>query len=76
MKNMKIKFRTAFVGIALLLLTIGFNFDSVAQDPPLPSDCDTVGGDPLDPACPIDGGLVFLIAAGVGIGAKNARRKK
>jgi len=69
---MKIKFRTAFVGIALLVLTIGFNFNSIAQDPPPnPDDC----VDPLDPACPIDGGLVILIAAGIGIGAKNARRK-
>jgi uncharacterized membrane protein len=72
MKNMKIKIRTAFVGIALLILTIGFSFESKAQlDPPPPDEC----VDPLDPACPIDGGLVFLIAAGIGIGAKNARRK-
>ena len=73
MKNMKIKLRTAFVVVALLVLTIGFNFNSIAEDPPLPYDCPD--GDPLNPACPIDGGLVFLIAAGIGIGAKNARRK-
>ncbi|RYZ56059.1 MAG: hypothetical protein EOP49_01420 [Sphingobacteriales bacterium] len=30
------------------------------------------GCDPLDPACPIDGGLSLLIAAGIGIGAKKA----
>jgi hypothetical protein len=72
MKNMKIKFRTVFVGFALLVLTIGISFDSKAQiDPPPPDEC----ADPLDPACPIDGGLVLLIAAGVGIGTKNARRK-
>jgi hypothetical protein len=71
MKNMKINLRTAFVAIALLVLTIGFNFNSIAQDPPPPDGCI----DPLDPACPIDGGLVLLIAAGIGIGAKNARRK-
>ena len=29
------------------------------------------GCDPLDPACPIDGGLSFLIAAGIGLGAKK-----
>ena len=36
------------------------------------------GCDPLDPACPIDGGLSLLIAAGIGIGAKKAydSRKK
>ena len=32
--------------------------------------------DPLDPACPIDGGLSLLIAAGVGLGAKKAYDRK
>ena len=67
---MKNKLRIVLVGITLLVLTIGLSFDSKAQIAP-PDDCI----DPLDPACPIDGGLVFLIAAGIGIGAKNARRK-
>jgi hypothetical protein len=34
------------------------------------------GCDPLDPACPIDGGLSLLIAAGIGLGAKRAFNKK
>ncbi|MEN9964008.1 MAG: hypothetical protein RL582_1103 [Bacteroidota bacterium] len=34
------------------------------------------GCDPLDPACPIDGGLSLLIAAGIGLGAKRAFHKK
>lgn len=37
------------------------------------------GCDPLDPACPIDGGLSLLIAAGIGLGAKkayNSRKEK
>ena len=34
------------------------------------------GCDPLDPACPIDGGLSLLIAAGIGIGAKKAYDSK
>ena len=36
------------------------------------------GCDPLDPACPIDGGVSLLIAAGIGLGAKKAydKRKK
>lgn len=37
------------------------------------------GCDPLDPACPIDGGLGILLAAGIGLGAKKAyeaRKKK
>jgi hypothetical protein len=67
------KIRLVLVGIALIFLTMGLSLDSNAQtDPPPPDEC----ADPLDPACPIDGGLVFLIAAGIGIGAKNARRKK
>ena len=28
--------------------------------------------DPLDPSCPIDGGISLLIAAGIGLGAKRA----
>ena len=34
------------------------------------------GCDPLDPLCPIDGGLSLLIAAGIGLGAKRAYDKK
>lgn len=30
----------------------------------------------FDPACPIDGGLSLLIAAGIGIGAKKAYNKR
>lgn len=37
--------------------------------PPDP-DCD-----PLDPACPIDGGITLLIAAGIGLGAKRIVKK-
>ncbi len=33
--------------------------------PPDPIDCDL---DPLDPRCPIDGGVVLLVAAGAGLG--------
>ena len=34
------------------------------------------GCDPLDPTCPIDGGVSLLIAAGIGLGAKRAYDKK
>ncbi len=34
------------------------------------------GCDPSDPACPIDGGISLLIAAGIGLGAKRAMAKK
>ncbi len=32
--------------------------------------------DPLNPACPIDGGISLLIAAGIGIGARKALRNQ
>jgi len=31
--------------------------------------------DPLEPTCPIDGGITLLIAAGIGLGAKRALKK-
>lgn len=34
------------------------------------------GCDPLDPACPIDGGLSLLIAAGVAVGARKAYQSR
>jgi hypothetical protein len=39
-----------------------------AQGGPADPSCD-----PLDPACPIDGGLSILLAAGVGYGVKKIR---
>jgi len=32
--------------------------------------------DPMDPGCPIDGGVSLLIAAGIGIGARKAYLEK
>ena len=32
--------------------------------------------DPLDPACPVDGGVGFLIAAGIAYGIKKMRYSK
>lgn len=34
------------------------------------------GCDPDDPACPIDGGIGLLIAAGIGLGAKKAYQQQ
>ncbi len=56
--------------IFLLLIFISIPALLHAQQPP-PGDCD-----PLDPACPIDGGLGFLIAAGVGYGLKKIRNSR
>jgi hypothetical protein len=51
-----------------LLLAVVLPLNSIAA-PPDP-DCD-----PLDPLCPIDGGITLLIAAGIGLGAKRALKK-
>ena len=55
------------------LLTFGFVIMTGLLQPltinAQPSD---PGCDPLDPACPIDGGLGLLIVAGITIGAKKA----
>ena len=34
------------------------------------------GCNPLDPLCPIDGGVSLLIAAGIGLGAKKAYQER
>jgi hypothetical protein len=49
--------------ICIMFPTIGF-----AQGDP--------GCDPLDPLCPIDGGVSLLIAAGIGLGAKKAYQER
>lgn len=61
--------------IALMVCLLAMPALTMALGPGGPSD---PGCDPLDPACPIDGGLSLLIAAGVGLGAKKAydSRKK
>lgn len=64
----RIKKYVLLTGMVLLISVIQ-PFRGVAQvsDP---------GCDPLDPLCPIDGGLSLLIAAGIGLGAKKAYDKK
>ncbi|HAN66597.1 MAG TPA: hypothetical protein DCQ34_10290 [Chitinophagaceae bacterium] len=54
------------------LLMLGLLFNPLKTTAQLPDP----GCDPLDPACPIDGGLSLLIAAGIGIGAKRAYDQK
>jgi len=53
-----------FLVCMALLCCLLLPFAGIAQGEP--------GCDPLDPTCPIDGGLSLLIAAGIGIGAKKA----
>jgi hypothetical protein len=52
--------------ICILMPTIGF-----AQIDPGDPGCN-----PLDPLCPIDGGVSLLIAAGIGLGAKKAYQER
>jgi len=54
-------------GVKAMIIAIMFLTPSLVMA--LPGD---PGCDPLDPACPIDGGLSLLIAAGIGVGAKKA----
>ena len=62
--------RLYIIFFLLLVLCFFVLGSSIAQGEP--------GCDPFDPACPIDGGLSLLIAAGIGLGAKKAyqQRKK
>ena len=55
----------SFITAVFLLPALG-----MGQGPGDPS-CD-----PLDPDCPIDGGLSLLIAAGIGLGAKKAYQER
>jgi hypothetical protein len=57
------------LGALVVFLTV-FTPLNIWADPP------GGGCDPLDPACPIDGGLTLLIAAGIGLGAKKAMNNK
>lgn len=54
-------------GLVLLLLIINPLSGFCQGDP---------GCDPLDPACPIDGGVSLLIAAGIGLAARKAYKHK
>ena len=59
--------RLSYSIIRILIVSIGLSlpFTGFGQisDP---------GCDPFDPTCPIDGGLSFLLAAGVGLAARKA----
>ena len=53
-------------GLIVIVLMLSANVCFATIDP---------GCDPLDPACPIDGGVSLLIAAGVGLGVRRAMKK-
>jgi hypothetical protein len=65
-----------FLGLfffSVLVFFCCFSSSSFAQ---VPGDPGNPGCDPLDPTCPIDGGLSLLIAAGIGLAAKRAYQEK
>ena len=66
MTRLKIRLLAFFVAFIVTMPTGVF-----AQGDPGDGGCD-----PLDPACPIDGGLSLLIAAGIGLGARKAYKAK
>jgi len=59
------------IGGAIMLTILIQPIKGTAQAGPVDPGCD-----PLDPTCPIDGGLSLLIAAGIGVAAKKAYHKK
>lgn len=64
---MKAKWLVRIAALALFLIPVLL----FGQDAPFPGDeLDCEG--PFGPVCPIDGGVSFLIAAGVALGGKKA----
>ena len=70
---MKIYSKSLLLLTVLIIILICLPALVHAQGSPTDPGCDV-----LDPACPIDGGLGLLLAAGVGYGIKKIRdtRKK
>jgi hypothetical protein len=66
--NMNSKKYIIFFFLFFILL---FITPALTQAGPPDPDCD-----PLNPACPIDGGISFLIAAGIGLGVKRIIKKE
>ena len=65
------------IGIALFLVTFAVVSVSAQIDPPDLPPCDDPNNPFSDPCpIPIDGGLVFLIAAGAAYGGKKAYELK
>ena len=56
--------------LTFLFIILLFTAPNILQAAPPDPDCD-----PLNPACPIDGGVSFLIAAGIGIGIRKTMKK-
>ncbi len=54
--------------LSFILLLIGITLPSLVHAQVIDPGCE-----PSDPACPIDGGLSLLLAAGAGFGIKKIR---
>ena len=65
---MNVKWIARLVVAAVLLLPLIV----FGQDAPFPDSGGTPCDGPFGPVCPIDGGVSFLIAAGVALGGKKA----
>ena len=83
MREKRISLRCIFFLLVMMLATrklvIAQDGPPPILDPPPPSDCypDDPDPDPNDPCIPIDGGLAFLLAAGIGYGVvKNKSSMK
>jgi hypothetical protein len=56
----------------LIVAFFALPLSTFAQDAPFPGDELECDGPPFAPICPIDGGVSFLIAAGIALGGKKA----
>ena len=61
---MKRSFKPLLYITCTIIFCLLFSINAMAQG--------DAGCDPLDPLCPIDGGVSLLIADGIGLGAKKA----
>jgi len=69
------KYMRSFLTVIVIVAGLTFSYSAFAQ-PELPPAPPTSGGNggsntPMGGAAPIDGGLIILMAAGIGYGAKK-----
>ena len=68
--TMGVFYKALIVSCIILIFFIALSISSSANPPP------DSGCDPLDPTCPIDGGVSVLVAIGIGLGYKKSIKKK
>lgn len=62
----------ALKSLLIMVALCALPFLSIAQPPDPPGGSTPTCGDPFGSPCPIDGGVSFLIAAGLALGGKKA----